>query len=119
MDAVITTLIGAAPQLAGGGVLLVLLGLLIRWQTQDRSDYRAQIAALSERHGKELVRLNADHDAELVELRGEIRALRVELQEMNRKLDDEREKRRRAEDARRSGTDPAMGQLQGEPPWPT
>lgn len=115
MDGVLTTLIGAAPQLGGAGILLLLLGLLIRRESQDRADYRTHITHLSERHGEELKRINAAHDEELAELRKEIAGLRAQLSEVNTKLDAERDRRRAAEDS-------AMGQLgrhrQGDPPWP-
>lgn len=114
MDGVITSLLGAAPQLGVAGVLLVLLGIVIRWGSQERTDNRAQITDLATRHATELTRINADHDAELGELRKEIAGLRAQLDEVNRKLDAERDRRRAAEDS-------AMGQLgrhqQGNPPW--
>lgn len=114
MDGVITSLVGAAPQLGVAGVLLVLLGIVIRWGSQERTDNRAQITDLATRHATELARINADHDAELGELRKEIAGLRAQLEEVNRKLDAERDRRRAAEDS-------AIGQLgrhqQGNPPW--
>jgi archaellum component FlaC len=95
-------------------VLLFVLGLLVRRETQDRADYRTQIADLVKRHADELTRINTSHDQELAELRKEIGGLRVQLQEVNSKLDAERDRRRAAEDS-------AMGQLgrlrQGDPPW--
>lgn len=115
MDAVLSSIIGAAPQLGGAGLLLALLGLLIRRETQDRADYRGGLAELTNRHATELARINTDHDTELGELRKEIAGLRAQLEEVNRKLDTERDRRRAAEDS-------AMGQLglrqQGNPPWP-
>jgi Skp family chaperone for outer membrane proteins len=87
VDAVLTTLIGAAPQLGGAGVLLLIIGLLLRREAQDRADYRA-----------ELTRINTAHDGELAELRAEIVGLRTQLDEVNRKLDEERARRRAAED---------------------
>lgn len=110
MDAVLTTLIGAAPQLGVGGILLALLGLLMRRETQDRADYRAQITELSARHADELKRINAAHDEELAELRAEIKGLRAEINELNQRLDQERARRRAAEDRGRA-EDSAMGQL--------
>lgn len=118
MDAVLTSLIGAAPQLGVGSILLALLGLMIRWGSQERADNRTGVAELATRHATELARINTDHDAELAELRKEIGGLRGQLEEVNRKLDAERDRRRAAEDRRRPGRDPAMGQLQGDPPWP-
>lgn len=116
MDAVLTTLIGAAPQLGVGGILLTLLALLMRRESQDRADYRAQIAELTKRHADELARINGDHDSELTELRKEIQGLRTQLDEVNRKLDDERERRRAAEDNRTMGQhhrrDPSGGDWQ-------
>lgn len=99
MDAVLTTLIGAAPQLGGAGVLLLIIGLLLRREAQDRADYRT-----------ELTRINAAHDAELAEKHGEIKGLREQLDDVNRKLDDERAKRRAAEDNQ------TMGQHRRVPP---
>jgi hypothetical protein len=87
VDAVLTTLIGAAPQLGGAGVLLLIIGLLLRRESQDRADYRT-----------ELTRLSAAHDQELVELRAEIKGLREQVDELNSRLDQERAKRRAAED---------------------
>ena len=101
MDAVLTSLIQAAPQLGVGGVLLTLLALLMRRESQDRADYRTQIAELATRHAAELARINTSHDEELVELRKEIAGLRQQLDEMNTKLDDERKRRREAEDSMR------------------
>jgi hypothetical protein len=117
VDAVLTTLIGAAPQLGVGGVLLALLGLVIRWGSQERADNRTGVAELATRHAAELARVNSDHDTELAELRKEIAGLRGQLDEVNHKLDAERDRRRAAEDARRPPDTPALGQLQGEPPW--
>lgn len=105
MDALVTTLIGAAPQLGVGGILLALLGLLIRREGQDRTDYRAQVTDLTTRHANELARINADHDSELGELRMEIQGLRRQVDELNSKLDAERDRRRVAEDS-------AMAKLQ-------
>lgn len=98
MDAVLNTLVSAAPQLGGAGILVVILGLLLRREAQDRTDYRNDLAALTARHTAELTRINADHDSELGELRKEIAALRRQLEEVNQKLDTERERRRAAED---------------------
>jgi uncharacterized membrane protein len=115
VDGVLTTLIGAAPQLGVAGILLALLGLMIRWGSQERADNRTEVAELATRHAAELARINTAHDAELAELRREIGGLRAQLDEMNTKLDQERDRRRAAEDS-------AMGQLQrrqlGDPPWP-
>ena len=98
MDAVITTLIGAAPQLGAGGILLALLALIIRREQQDRTDHRAQITELATRHAEELKRINTAHDEELAELRTEISGLRAQVAELHTKLDAERERRRAAED---------------------
>jgi Skp family chaperone for outer membrane proteins len=115
VDAVITSLISAAP-LGVGGSLLVLIALLLRREAQDRSDYRTQVAELAARHAAELTRITAAHDAELAELREEIKGLRKQVDDLNTKLDAERDRRRAAEDS-------AMGQLgrlqQGKPPWPS
>lgn len=101
MDAVLTSLIGAAPQLGVGGVLLTLLALSMRRESQDRADYRAQVAELDTRHAAELKRVNDAHDAELAELHAEIKALREKRDLLNQRLDDERAKRREAEDSMR------------------
>lgn len=101
MDAGLTTLLGALPQLGAGGGIVVFFWLLIRWTGQDRTDYRAQLAEQSTRHADELRRINGDHDAELAELRTEIKRLRAEVDELNTKLDQERAQRRSAEDQMR------------------
>ena len=115
MDAVITSLISAAP-LGAGSLLLVIIGLLIRRETQDRADYRTQVSELATRHAAELTRITTAHDAELAELREEIKGLRQKVLDLNSRLDAERDRRRAAEDS-------AMGQLgrhqQGNPPWPS
>ncbi len=119
MDAVLTSLIGAAPQLGVGGILLALMALLLKRETQDRADYRTEAAESRARHSGEMARINADHDAELAELRKEIAGLRAQLDEVNRKLDEERDRRRAAEDAtRRPPQSPALGQIGEAPPWP-
>jgi len=101
VDAVVTTLIQAAPQLGVGGVLLTLLALLMRRESQDRADYRTQVAELATRHADELKRINESHDEELHELRAEIKGLREQIDLLNAKLDDERARRRAAEDSMR------------------
>jgi hypothetical protein len=98
VDAVLTTLVGAAPQLGGAAGLLAFIWILIRWSGQDRTDYRTQLTEQATRHADELRRINDAHDAELAELRTEIKGLRQQLDDMNRKLDDERARRRAAED---------------------
>ncbi len=115
MDAVLTTLIGAAPQLGVAGILLALLTLVIRREGQDRTDTRATIAALVSRHDGELARITTAHDAELAELRTEIAGLRRQLAEVNAKLDEERERRRVAEDSALSRLDQRR---QEGGPWP-
>lgn len=121
MDATVTAIIAAAPQLGVAGILLALIGLLMRRETQaradqlqERTDYRAQIAEMNRRHAEELARIHRDHDAELGELRTDIAGLRAQLDELNAKLDAERALRRAAEDS-------AMSRLrlreQGDPPW--
>lgn len=120
MDSVVTTVIGAAPQLGVAGVLLSVLVLLMRRETQDRADQRTALADLTARHAAELVRVNADHDAELAELRKEIARLRRQLDETDRKLDLERALRRAAQDNERPVEDiRTMGQhRRREPPSP-
>lgn len=115
MDAVLTTLIGATPQLGAAGALLALLTLVIRREGQDRTDSRATIAALVSRHDGELARITTAHDAELAELRTEIAALRRQLAEVNTKLDAERDRRRVAEDSALARLDQRR---QEGGPWP-
>jgi Skp family chaperone for outer membrane proteins len=114
VDAIVTALIGSAPQLGIAGILLALLGLLMRRETQLHAEYRMRVAELTKNYANELARINRDHDAELGELRADIAGLRAALDDLNTKLDAERERRRAAEDS-------AMGRLQmreqGDPPW--
>lgn len=99
MDAIITAVVGAAPQLGVAGVLLVVLTLVLRREGQDRTDYREQLKAVNDRHTAEIARINASHDAELIELKNDIRDLRRQLDEVNEALDIERSRRRTAEDS--------------------
>jgi hypothetical protein len=101
VDAVITTLIGAAPQLGVGGILLTLLALLMRRESQDRADHRTEVAALAARHADDLKRIHESHAAELADLRADIKALREKRDTLNQRLDDERTRRRAAEDSMR------------------
>lgn len=103
MDQILSTLIGATPQLGVSGILLVVLALLLRREAADRTEYRTSVADLATRHATELARINTDHDNELAELRREIAGLRAQLSEVNRKLDEERARRRAAEDGRPPG----------------
>lgn len=111
MDAVLTAILGAAPQLGVAGVLLALLGLVLRRESQDRTDYREQLTATTARHAAELARINTDHDTELAELRRDIKELRTQLAEVNASLDAERARRRQAEDGA-----PAQ-RTEGDSPW--
>lgn len=99
MDAIVTAVVGAAPQLGVAGVLLVVLTLVLRREGQDRVDYREQLRSINDRHSSEITRINAAHDAELIELRNDIKDLRRQLDEMNETLDLERGRRRAAEDS--------------------
>lgn len=110
MDVIFTTLIGAAPQLGVAGILLIILTLVMRRETQDRTDYRSQLTDLIARHATELTRINASHDAELSELRHEIAGLRLQLAEVNLKLDAERDRRRIAEDTAATRIIPRTGE---------
>ncbi|MCO7195638.1 hypothetical protein [Pseudonocardia sp. McavD-2-B] len=105
MDSVISALVGAAPQLGGAGVLVVVLGLLIRREAQT-----------NERHASELTRVSTAHQAELSALRAEIAALREQVSGLNEMLDAERRARWHAEDSaakhRRRDDGPVGG-----PPW--
>lgn len=82
-----SALVGAAPQLGPAGVLVLVLGLLLRRESQT-----------NERHASELERLNSTHQTELKGLRTEIAGLREQVNDLGRKLDDERRARWRAED---------------------
>jgi cell division protein FtsB len=87
LDAILPALVSAAPQLGVAGVLLLLLGLTLRTSSQDRADYRTQLADAAKRHTEELDELKSD-----------IKELRKEIDDLNAKLDEERAARRRAED---------------------
>lgn len=109
MDSVISALAAAAPQLGQLGVLVVVLGLLIRREGQT-----------NDRHATELQRVNTARDAELTNLRQQVTALRGQLDELNRKLDEERAARRRAEDSASLRQTSAWQQIasEGGPEWP-
>lgn len=99
MDAVLTALVGAAPQLGASGVLLVLLTLSIRRESQDRADYRAAIAETAIRHAEEMKRVLGAHNVEITGLHSEVTELREQLDEVHQRFDDERDRRRYAEDS--------------------
>jgi uncharacterized membrane protein len=109
VDAIITSILGATPQLGVGGVLLALLVILQRQQAREREDHRLELAAVSERHTTELKRVNTDHDTELAELRSDIGELRKHLDQLNAALDAERALRRQAEDM--------INRPGGDTPW--
>lgn len=88
MDAILTAVLGATPQLGGASVLVVVLVILVRRETQT-----------TERHSAELNRVNLAHDAELAEIRAEVLRLRTSRDSAEQELDRERALRRHAENA--------------------
>ena len=109
MDAIIAPLLGAAPQLGGAGVLLVILVLLMRREATDRAEYRQALEAAAKRHDEETDRQRKAHDAEIAELKAHVDRLEKKVAELEAgrdqqvaqlqtRLDQEREARRRAED---------------------
>ena len=96
-------LITATPQLGQLGVLVLVLGLLLRREHQS-----------NERHAAELLRVNEARNNELRQLRDQVTELQTRLDEVNRKLDEERAARRRAEDA--VGFGPAASAVVVVPP---
>ena len=102
MDSVIAALAGAAPQLGQLGVLVLVLGLLIRREAQT-----------NKRHASELERVHTVRDAELRGVREQVDQLRAQLDEVNRRLDAERAARRAAEDA--AGYSPRHRRDEGGP----
>lgn len=75
MDAVLTAVLGAGPQLGGLVGLVVLAVMLIRREAQT-----------TERHGTELDRLSRTHDGERAELLAEITRLRAQRDDAETQL---------------------------------
>ena len=91
MDAFWSAAVSAIPQASVGGLVLVLLIIVMRWTSQDRTDYRKALA-------DEVKRINADHDSERAEWKADIAELRKRVDELQLDLDRERKARREAED---------------------
>lgn len=98
MDAVLQALITAAPQLGVAGVLLTILGLLLRQAGQDRSDYRTSLAEAAKRHSSELSDREKRYNEDISDLQREVDKLRARIDQLETELDLEREARRKAED---------------------
>lgn len=90
MDGLLTSIIGATPQLGGAGLLLAVIVLLVRREVQT-----------SELHGAEMERQARIHDAEIAERDQEIAGLRERCERLQERLDDEMERRRAAQDTGR------------------
>lgn len=98
MDAILPALFSAAPQLGVAGVLLFVLGLVMRRESADRTDYRAALESAAKRHTEEVDRMRKGHDEEIAELKADLAQLEAKLGELQNRLDLEREARRKAED---------------------
>lgn len=90
MDGLLTSIIGAAPQLGGAGLLLAVIVLLVRREVQT-----------SELHGIEMDRQERIHDEEIGERDEEIDRLRERCDRLQQRLDEEMERRRAAQDTGR------------------
>lgn len=88
MDAILTAVTTAAPQMGGVGFLMLVLVVLVRREVQSRELYTA-----------ELTRQQRAHDEELAEIRAELTASRQARREAEASIDAERQLRRKAEDA--------------------
>lgn len=89
LDALLTSVLGAAPQLGGATLLVVVLLILIKREVQTTA-----------RHGVELERVTRLHDTEMTEKDAEIRALRERADRLQVRLDEEMDLRRAAQDSR-------------------
>lgn len=98
------------PQAGVAGILLAVIGVLLRQNHQDRTQYRADVARIEARAAEDAqeARENAARDAEqarkthsseMAEVREELRKLRGELETQRKETDEERRKRWHAEDA--------------------
>ncbi|AEA27936.1 hypothetical protein Psed_5811 [Pseudonocardia dioxanivorans CB1190] len=94
MDGLLTSIVGAAPQLGVTGLLLAVVVLLVRREVQT-----------SELHGIEMERQARIHDEEIAERDEEIAALRTRCDRLQERLDDEMERRRAAQDTGRHRLD--------------
>lgn len=90
MDAVLTAVLQAAPELSVAVVLLVFVWILLRREARLDRAHRDALDAQARLHAAELKRVNQAHDAELTELTGKIRDLRRDLDALDRQLSAER-----------------------------
>lgn len=98
MDAVLTAVLGSAPQLGVGGVALTFIVLLLRREGATEERHAAELNRKDEMHAAELERIRKAHDDELGELRNDIKALRDQVDTLQTTVDLEREERRKAQD---------------------
>lgn len=113
MDAVLTAVLGAAPQLGGAGLLVTVVVLLIRQNLAAAERYATDLELARTANAAELARVNTAHDAELAELRAEITRQRDLRTSAEQALDVERGRRRAAEDGGRH----RIEQQEGPSPW--
>lgn len=114
MDALLTAVLGAAPQLGGAAGLVTLVVLLIRQNLAAAERYATDLSLTRAANTAELARVGAAHDGELAELRTEIARQRELRTAAEHALDVERGLRRAAED---TGRHRAHEQEGGPSPW--
>ena len=90
LDAVLTAVLQAAPELSVGVLLLVFIWILLRREARLDRSHRDALDAQARLHTAELKRVNEAHDVELRELNGKIRDLRRDLDALDRQLSAER-----------------------------
>lgn len=106
MDAVLTALAGSLPQASVGGVLVLVIGFLVKLLMDEKGRHDATRAGLQTDLDKQAERLARQHErdreqdtADEQELRAELAAVRARCDELQLTVDIEREARRAAEDA--------------------
>lgn len=112
MDAILTAVLGASPELGGAGVLLSVLVILVRRETQTTERHSTEIARMAQAHDKEMARQAGAHDDELAEIRAELTRARAERDSAEQQVDAQRQLRRQAQEQQWTGTQPTQTQ------WP-
>lgn len=92
------SLLGLIPTGSIASVLVVIIYLLFRNNSQDRKQFRDEVTAIEERHTKLNQELVKRHDAELTNVKNELTRLRESNEKILAAFDKERETRWAAED---------------------
>jgi hypothetical protein len=96
VDPALTSL---APSFGPAGVLLVVVIYLLRVNSQDRKQYRDDVADIQAQNLENVQNLNAEHARQLGRVEDSLKSLRESNQKVLQELEDERRRRFAAEEA--------------------